>query len=391
MKIIYITNSRMPTEKAHGYQIVEMCERFAKIGCEVELVVPSRLNYIKRDLFQYYNIKQNFTFKVVKLFDFFKYEKYLGGLTFYLQSLAFFIKLLFKEFDRGAIIYTRNPEIIWLFRKRGFKTCYECHDWFGKHKSVALYLLGKTNYIITTNNFIKNEFVNNGFKENMILVAPHGVDQKIFDLNITKEIAIDKLSISSAIKKLMRAGKVLLYTGSLKTVGQAKGIEEILKALKILDDRNLIFLAVGGSSADIFYYEEQAKKIGVLDNVYFLPRQSQQQLAIFQKATDILLMPFPKIAHYEYFMTPLKMFEYVIAGRPIISSDLPSIREILNDRNCLFCEPGNFEDLAKKIKQVLSDPVLAHKLSHQAYLSASQYTWDKRAKNIIEFVKLEIF
>jgi glycosyltransferase involved in cell wall biosynthesis len=387
MKIIYLANSRIPTEKAHGHQIVKMCERFAKIGWDVKLVVPSRNNYIKQGLFQYYNIKQNFTFKIIKLFDFFKYEKYLGSFTFYLQSIGFFVKLLFEKFDNEAIIYTRNPEIVWLFRKRGFKTCYECHDWFGKHKSVALYLLRKTNHIVTTNNFIKNEFVKNGFKAGAILVAPHGVDRKIFDLDITKGVAIDKLLISSEIKKSMRGGRVLLYTGSLKTIGQAKGIEEILRALKILDDRNLFFLAVGGSSADIFYYKELAKKIGVLDSVYFFPRQSQQQLAIFQKAADILLMPFPRIAHYEYFMTPLKMFEYVVAGRPIIASDLPSVREILNDQNCLFCEPGNSEDLSKKIKQILSDHILAQELSHQAYLSASQYTWDGRAKNIVEFIR----
>jgi glycosyltransferase involved in cell wall biosynthesis len=386
MKLFYFANIRIPTEKAHGHQIVKMCQNFAEIGCEVELVAPSRNNYIKQDLFQYYNIKQNFTFRIVKFFDFFKYEKYLGNLTFYLQSFGFFVKLLFEKFDKSSIIYTRNPEIIWLFRNRGFKTCYECHDWFGKHKSTALYLLRKTNCVVTTNNFIKNEFVKNGFVGSTILVAPHGVDQKIFDLDITKEIAIDKLLISEEIKKSMRKSRVLLYTGSLKTIGQAKGIEEILEALKILNDRNLIFLAVGGSSADIFYYEELAKKIGVLDSVYFLPRKNQQQLAIFQKAADILLMPFPKIAHYEYFMTPLKMFEYVVAGRPIIASDLPSIREILNDQNCLFCEPGNSEDLAKKIKQILGDHILAQELSRQAYLSASQYTWGGRAKNIVEFI-----
>ena len=60
----------MPTEKAHGYQIVKMCEAFADNNVNVELIVPARHNHIKNDLFSYYHTKNNFTIRYIKFVDF---------------------------------------------------------------------------------------------------------------------------------------------------------------------------------------------------------------------------------------------------------------------------------------------------------------------------------
>jgi glycosyltransferase involved in cell wall biosynthesis len=117
-----------------------------------------------------------------------------------------------------------------------------------------------------------------------------------------------------------------------------------------------------------------------------LPRVNQSALAIIQKVADILLMPFPKKAHYEYFMTPLKMFEYMASKRPIIASDLPSIREILNEENCFFCQPGNTDNLAAVIKNVLNTPLLAEQKSYQAYQDVLPHTWQRRAQRIIKII-----
>ena len=57
MKILYIANARIPTEKAHGFQICKMCEQLSLQGAEVELIVPKRKNKITQDVFQYYDLK----------------------------------------------------------------------------------------------------------------------------------------------------------------------------------------------------------------------------------------------------------------------------------------------------------------------------------------------
>src|SRR5580704_10891635 len=85
MKILYIANMRLPTEKAHGAQIMKMCEAFARQGCEVELMVPVRTNEIKEDPFVYYGVEKKFTVTYIRTPDTVGW----GKLGFLLQSFWF--------------------------------------------------------------------------------------------------------------------------------------------------------------------------------------------------------------------------------------------------------------------------------------------------------------
>ncbi|KKR77731.1 MAG: group 1 glycosyl transferase [Parcubacteria group bacterium GW2011_GWE2_40_8] len=85
MKILYIANARLPTEKAHGIQIMKTCEAFADLGHSVSLIVPRRFNFIKDDPFEYYRVKRNF--KIIKLptIDLVKFSK----IGFWIESIVF--------------------------------------------------------------------------------------------------------------------------------------------------------------------------------------------------------------------------------------------------------------------------------------------------------------
>lgn len=71
--------------------------------------------------------------------------------------------------------------------------------------------------------------------------------------------------------------------------------------------------------------------------------------------------------------------------KPIVASDLPSIREILNENNAVLCRPGDPADLAEKIK-IAGDSLFAQKISAQARLDVIRYTWRERAAKIIRFI-----
>ncbi len=388
MKINYIVNARIPTEKAHGYQITKMCEEFAYAGVKVELCVPARANPIKEDLFAYYNFKKNFTIKRINSYDFFKHIDFLGGrLSYYLQSIFFFIAVLFLSLDKKTLIYTRNPAIAWLGYLKRKKVAYECHDWFGGKVGIYLFFLRHVDYLITTNRYIKEEFIKRGFRQENILVAPNGINLQIFNLSLSKENAISKLRTATNRKQELIKKNILLYTGSFRTMGVEKGIAEILQAVKILANNDLFFVAIGGSDEDIDYYREKARNLDVSKQVLFLPRFPQKELATWQRAADILLMPFPDKAHYRYHMTPLKMFEYMAAGRPIIASDLPSIKEVLNKNNAIFVKAGDINDLAEKIKQIIDHKINTKCLIKQALKDVKQYTWQKRSGKILNFIQ----
>jgi len=385
-KLIYITNVHMPTGRAFGGQIMKMCAMFADSGINVELIHLKKEGISESDIFGYFGMKKDFSLKAVKLYNFLKLEKYIGRLSFYLQGLLFLIKLIFIKLGKNSVIYTRQPEIAWLMKLRGFVACYECHDGIKNKKFLLKKLLKKVDYIIVTNSFIKDDFVKNGFKSNKIFVAPNGVDINNFDINVSKEDAIKNLNLEKKLLVSFKNKKILMYTGNFKTKGVTKGIDEILKALALLKNPNLVFLAVGGSAPEIVYYKQMAIDIGV-DGVYFLPRQSQVDLALFQKSADILLMPFPKLAHYEYFMSPLKMFEYMASKRPIIASNLPSIKEVLNDHNAFLVKEGDVEDLAKGIEGIINNEQFAQNIAERAFKDVQKYSWKERAKNIHEFIK----
>jgi glycosyltransferase involved in cell wall biosynthesis len=83
------------------------------------------------------------------------------------------------------------------------------------------------------------------------------------------------------------------------------------------------------------------------------------------------------------FTSPLKLFEYMAAGRPIVASDLPSIREILaHERNALLITPGNPQAVTAAIRRLNDDRALGRRLAGQALIDAAEYTWAKRAERL---------
>lgn len=384
MKLIYITNSRVPTAKAHGHQIVKMCAEFARQGAEVTLLWPTRKNPISADVFSYYKLEQNFTLRQIKCFDFIQYDRWLKQAAYFLQGLVFLLKLLFLKLDHEAVVYTRKPEIAWLGKLKGQPVAFESHEWFGRSRGLALWLLKKVDWIVTTNEYLKEEFVKNSFSPEKILVSPHGVDLALFGQPLTKEQALAKLDLPELANK-----KILLYTGSFKTMNFSKGLDEILRALKILNDPRLFFLAIGGSEENIVEYQAMAAVLGVAAQARFLAPVSQNLLGYYQQAADILLMPFPNHAHFGKFMAPLKMFEYLAAGRPIIASALPSIKQVLNEQNAFFCQPGDVADLALQIDFVLTYQEEARAKATRARKDAENYSWPARAQKILNFIDVK--
>jgi glycosyltransferase involved in cell wall biosynthesis len=381
MKIIYIDRGRFPTEKAHGYQIAKMCEVFASLGCDVELLAPGRTNLIKADLFEYYGLRKNFKVKRIALVDFFDYFKTSYSLNFYLVSIQFFIRLFFMGFENDSVIYSRAPEIIWLFILRGFRTVFEAHNWPKSKEKIHIFFIKKASKIIALTNGLKEIFLEKKISRKNILVSPDGVDLEIFDIRSEQDEIRKSLGLPLGIK-------IIGYTGSFTTMGEDKGMKDIIASMGLLLKirQDIVFIAVGGNEQDIKYYANIAKKNGVFEKVRFIPRKSLETLARYQKACDIMLMPFPDTTHYRHYMSPLKMFEYMASKRPIIASDLPSVRDVLNEKNCIFCKPDNPQDLADKIIFLFDNPEIAERISQQAFEDAKKYTWQKRAEEIIKFI-----
>jgi len=386
MKIKYIANMIIPNESAHCFQICKMCEMFSEAGADIELLISHVKSNIKQDVFEYYELKNKYKIRKVFSINLVRFlkpikSKYVRWMAFYLKKWSFLFSLLMINIDKDTIIYTREQEIAWMFKMRGYKTVYECHSAL-KRKRL---FLKNVDYMVVTSVHNKNYFRDKNIYNKEILVVPNGVDLDVFDINVSKNDAAELLDLNEEVIKIINNNIIITYTGNLMTKGISKGVEYIIKALNNLDD-NIYLFAVGGKYKHIEKFKDMAKKMNVEKRVKFFSRQTQRHLAYFQKISDVLLVPRPQPGSFESFMSPLKMFEYMASKKPIISSELEKLKPILNEDNCLFFKPGDSSDMADKIIKVLDDEILRKKITNQAYEDVKQYVWSKRAEKILKHI-----
>ena len=106
-------------------------------------------------------------------------------------------------------------------------------------------------------------------------------------------------------------------------------------------------------------------------------------------ACDVLVMPFPDLLHYRQNMSPLKMFEYMASGRPIIASDLPTVRDVLSEKTCIFCTPGDVQSLRDALEWVKANPEEAAARAAKAHELVKRHTWEERMKRILSTATLK--
>ncbi len=105
-------------------------------------------------------------------------------------------------------------------------------------------------------------------------------------------------------------------------------------------------------------------------------------------ACDILVMPFPDFPHYRLHMSPLKMFEYMASERPVIASDLPTIRDVLSEETAFFCRPGDAHSLASQILFIAGHVDESERRASLAFtLVSTRHTWEHRMQRILTAAK----
>jgi len=99
------------------------------------------------------------------------------------------------------------------------------------------------------------------------------------------------------------------------------------------------------------------------------------------------VLPLPDNLMARYFTSPLKLFDYMAAGAPIVASDLPALREVLQDNvNALLARPGDPDAFAEAVRRLLADPALASRLGAQARVDVLRYCWEARAEALLDFL-----
>ncbi len=370
----YIANLRLPTEKAYGIQIAKMCEAFASQKVDVELIIPTRRNAIIKDAFDYYGIKRVFAVITLVSPDFYLQGKLDGAAVFvkdFISAIVLFAHVLLKKRD---IIFSRDELPLYFLSFFKKNLVFEAHR-FSSRRLIFYRRFRKADLkMVAISRGVKDEFVKFGYRSERILVACDGVDPEEFRLNISKKEARE-------ITGLPLDKKIIMYSGQFF---DWKGADTLLQAAKLMPGGESLFVFVGGSVRDVEKFKEEARGF---DNVLILGHKPYKDIPFFLKAADILVLPNKKDGGIsEFYTSPLKLFEYMASGRPIIASNLPSITEVLNDGNSFLTDLGP-DALSRTIKLVLEAGADAEMRAKKAVVESEKYSWKERAGRILEFVR----
>lgn len=383
--MLYLANVRMPTEKAHGYQIVQMCEAFALADEEVQLVIPRRLNTqaMKRiqNSYQYYGVRENFKIVALPCLDliaFFPDSK----MAFFVQTLTFLFALFcWLPFQKFSLIFSRDMMLIAplaLFLPHQ-KLIYEVHTKARSNRArhVQEWIMRHVGLVVSLTDTMAEQLKKRGISN--ILVAHDGVRLENFpqvaSLKIRQELGIPEQAF------------VACYAGRLHTMGMSKGLDVFIEAAAQV--QNIIFLLVGGPDEHVEELRQHWQSLGLPANDFHAvgtvpPTDVPKYLA----ASDVCLITSP---HNEFFSnetSPMKLFEYMMAGKAILASDLPSTREVVqHGESAYLVPPSDTKALAKGLKTLRDNPLLRQNLGAQAAQEVLNYTWVARAQSILGAVK----
>jgi len=373
----------VPTEKAHGIQIAKMCEAFASSNfedIEMELIAPQRFNHIRDNPFEYYGIEKNFKIKKLFCLDLIPLDKFLGPISFWVESFTFSLSVfLYLLFKKSNFIYSRDLPPLFLlsfFKKNLF---YEMHDFPLKfQRRFCQIIFKKIKGIITTNEWKKKEAQRVfGLRDDEIFKSFNGVDIGRFHLKETKTECRKKLGLA-------QDKKIVLYTGHLYSW---KGVDVLTEVSQYLP-KNIEIYFVGGTEKDIKRFKIQhSKRSDRRCRIQIVGHRPHLEIPYWLKSADVLVLPnTAKQDISKYWTSPLKMLEYMASGTPIVASDLPSVREIVDENSAFLVKPDDSLSLSQGIKKILQNTQLADMVSGQAFQNVQQYTWIKRAKKILNFV-----
>lgn len=372
MKICYVANSRFPSERAHMTQIVQMCNAFAHLGHQVTLLVTDRKTDITETAETFFGTRIDFTVARVAVPDVAgrspRIPSVLRPYLFFIQRVAFTCRaILHVKQHRYTHLYGRDEWILWLMSLfTDTPIVWESHE--ARYSFPARRLLAKGVSLVVISEGIRDFYLQKSVAENRVLVAHDAVDARFFEPHVPVRDARRLLGIETT-------KPVVMYIGGLE---DWKGAETLFEASR--DQESFLTYVVGGKEREIS--DMRAK----YPHVHFLGSRPYRELPVIQQAADVLVIPnTARIPLSALYTSPLKLFSYMTARKPIVASRVPSITNVLASDDAYFFTPDNPDSLREAIVTAISDTNRSSANAVRAYAKSLRYTWQSRAETILRF------
>ncbi len=375
MNIVAIAGSTIPSDTANSIQVMKACSAIAQLGHTITLIVPenpqSKIENRKSEIVglkSHYGLQTDFPIEWLS-------SPSRRWFTWQSVRRARVLK--------PDLIYTWFPQSAVFALVSGLPVIFEIHiqpagllgpTW---HRALAK-LPGRRRLVLITRalvNMLERDYKMR-LKPDEVVIAPNGVDLERFAHLPDPVVARRQVGL--------RAALTVMCTGHLYA---GRGVDLFLSLAQSIPHAHFVW--VGGRPEDIAIWNQRAESQDI-SNITFTGFIPNGDLPHYQAAADILLMPYSHsimgssgTADSASVASPMKMFEYMAAGRAIVTSDLPVIREVLNEKNAVFCKPDEVGDWRLEIEKLLDNEERRAKLGNQARLDVEGYTWLARAQRIL--------
>lgn len=374
MKIIYVENVRMPSERVHAYQIAQTCAWFSRLGHTLTLVTPARTT---GDVCEYFHLEKSlFSHTRLWTLDALAWKWLSKSLGFFIQRWTFSHSLRRWGASASADVwYTRDMEMVKALAGKGRNIVLELHDASNlSHKRWNVVKREVHSYVVISSG-IRDALIRKGIDAQDIFLAPDGYDPKDFTSLLSREEVRLVYGIPSD-------AFVALYVGNLYAW---KGIDRIICLWHKTPSRAHLFI-VGGSKGEISLCKSLIDE-SARDRVHFAGRLSHSDAMKVLSVGDIGLLPTaPNTDIGCLYTSPVKQFEYLAGGLPILASDLPSSHEILNASVARFYDASSEESTVSAIASIVDDVDWRSQASASAKELVRTYTWQARVEGIEKFI-----
>lgn len=389
--ILVCADIRFPLERANGVQIVKTSAALAAAGARIELVVRRSDERSTEEILALYGIEASTALRVRRLDVGHRRGVHVVPRAAFLWQAVFLAR---SHARRGGALLTRDLQLAdFTLRARGRKRgpiAYEAHavEALMYQERAALYgssavadprktvrlkrregrVWRAADAFVCTTAGIRDSFVEEHGARDHVAVIPNGCDVPL-DRSWTPPPGPPRV----------------LYAGQLYPW---KGVDLLVEAMVRVPAATLVVVGGLPGESDLARIRALVERHGLTDRTEMKATIPQAAVADELRRASVVVVPYRRTAMTERHTSPLKAFEAMAAGRPIVATDLPSSREFLEDgATALLVPPDDAAALGDAIGRLVDDQALAQRLARAAFDRAPQYSWESRARRLVALLE----
>lgn len=372
MRILYLSSSTIPSRAANSVHVMKMCQALAANGHEATLLAKRPLSPPTTNDYDHYGVAPSFHISKCPLPP----APFLNRFWIFYEML--WVRRQVAHMPSPDLLYARRIYNLAALASLRIPMILELHDL--PHHRLLKSLIG---WLIRQPHFVRLVVISAALGDAVQEIYPDLPPEKL----VVAHDGADELAIHVTAAEPRLPGRPGAFrVGYVGHLYPGRGIDIITALAEQLPE--IDFHIIGGDEADIHYWQQQYPG----DNLFFHGYAPPKEVSQYTSQFDVVLAPYQRKVlgagrdrDTARWMSPLKIFEYMAAGKAIVCSDLAPLREVLRHReNALLCPPDDATAWVKAVSELKTDADLRLRLGEQALQQfQTHYTWQKRAESVL--------